>query len=290
MTPQDILTQLGIEWSSSHRHGTGGWIQLQSCPYCHSGKYHLGLNLKFGYLNCWKCGRHNLAHALSLLCNTSYKEIKALVEDIEVIGKIAVPEFEVRNIKVELPGDASYLTRRHREYLESRGFDPREVKKRWKIQGTSVTGGVMAWRIIIPIYQQGKLVSWTSRAIGNSEPKYFTCPNEQAAWPRNEILYGIDAVRHVAYVVEGPLDVWAIGFGAVCPLGTEISLRQIRRIAEFPVRVICFDPEPAAQRRAAKIASMLSSFRGETYQVELSSGDPGEADKSEIKELRAKFG
>jgi hypothetical protein len=147
----------------------------------------------------------------------------------------------------------------------------------------------MSWRIWIPITQDDRLVSWTSRAIGKTERRWMTCPAEKEVVDHRTILYGEEYCRHAIIVVEGPPDVWKVGPGAVCPLGLGISVEQKARIAKYPVRAICFDNEPDAQKRARELANELSVLPGDTYVVCLDAADPAEASDEEIHELRKEF-
>jgi hypothetical protein len=104
--------------------------------------------------------------------------------------------------------------------------------------------------------------------------------------PHRNLLYGEDYCRHTILVHEGPLDVWAVGPGATATCGTEFSPAQIRRIARYPRRGICFDSEPAAQTRARRLAAQLSLFPGETDLIKLDANDPGSAGAKELAELR----
>jgi DNA primase len=90
--------------------------------------------------------------------------------------------------------------------------------------------------------------------------------------------------------VEGPLDVWRIGPGAVCTCGTAFTRTQLARAVRFPVRAVCYDNEPTAQRRARKLVKQLEVFPGKTMLIQLESGkDPGSADESELCEMRRKI-
>ncbi len=67
-------------------------------------------------------------------------------------------------------------------------------------------------------------------------------------------------------------------------------MSQLRAIAEFPVRAICFDAEPEAQRRAAALAEQLALFPGQTHVVLLQTGkDAAGADPAEVAEIRQEF-
>jgi hypothetical protein len=60
-------------------------------------------------------------------------------------------------------------------------------------------------------------------------------------------------------------------------------------MSRYPVRVVCFDNEQEAQKRATVLAKTLESLPGKTYNISLDAKDPGCAHESEIKELRKQF-
>ena len=101
-----------------------------------------------------------------------------------------------------------------------------------------------------------------------------------------ELLYGEDYCRGSVIIHEGPTDVWRTGPGAVALLGTGFTDAQVLRLSHYGLRIVCFDSEPAAQRRANKLCSLLDGFPGETINVVLDSKDPGSATPKEIAKLR----
>lgn len=103
------------------------------------------------------------------------------------------------------------------------------------------------------------------------------------------MLFGIDFIRHAIIVCEGPMDAMKIGPGAVSTMGISYTKHQLKQIVDFPVRVVCFDNEPDAQKRAKKLCSDLSSFPGKTTNIVLDVKDPGEASPKEIKLIRKSF-
>jgi len=146
-------------------------------------------------------------------------------------------------------------------------------------------------RLLIPISFRDKVVSWTTRAVDEDRtPRYISAKDEESLIPISDLIYGIDYVRHTAIIVEGPIDVWTIGPGAVALLGQRVSPSQLRQLAEIPNRVVCFDSEPMAQKRARQLARDLAPFPGTTQVVVLESGkDANSADKEEVLTLRRRF-
>ena len=188
------------------------------------------------------------------------------------------------------------LLKAHRNYLKRRAFDPNELQRLWGISGIKWGMGVkmglaLSWRILIPIYYRSEVVSWTTRAISKeAKLRYISADPEEESIPHKQLLFGEQYARHSVIVHEGPFDVFTTGPGAVGTLGTSFTSAQIRRIAKYPRRAICFDSSPSAQRRADELCDLLDVFPGDTYKVELETGsDPNECDPDEIEELRRKF-
>jgi hypothetical protein len=58
-------------------------------------------------------------------------------------------------------------------------------------------------------------------------------------------------------------------------------------LIKYPVRVVCFDNDPEAKRRARRLVEQITPFPGETYYVELDSKDPDSATERELTKLRS---
>lgn len=283
MTMPEILQELRIDFvESGNQHSRPGWIQLQSCPMCGSSKYHLGYNLNLKYFSCWKCGGHHLVKILTALgvARSRAEEIHRSVDTSQEISH------EIARISLKIPAGLGPLGPPHRRYLRNRGFEPDEVERIWSLKGISLSTK-LAWRIYIPIFEKGRQVSWTTRAIGpRVEQRYVSASAEQESKNHKHVVYGSDFCFHSIIVVEGPTDAWNVGPGAGAVFGTAFSTAQIKRILDFPHRFICFDSSPDAQARAEEMAHQLSAFPGATENIVLDAEDPGSASKKEIKLLR----
>ena len=179
----------------------------------------------------------------------------------------------------------------HRRYLQKeRKIDPTYAEKIWGVQGINQDGGRLAWRILIPIYQQGKVVSWTSRRFTNEEPRYWAASDQDSFVSVNDCVLGADLCRHTILVVEGPMDALAIGPGAGSTMGVRVSDAKLNIISRFPVRCLLFDAEPKAQARARKLCRQLAAYEGRTVNIRLESGkDPASASPEELTDIRRKF-
>lgn len=291
MRTPEILASAGIRiWRAGEStYVTEGWVGAV-CPWCDRGAGRPGLGFPInghGRGNCWRCGPHSLYETL-VAYGTEPKRAYELAG-----GQDRGPAVSAApRGKLELPAGVGPLLPVHRNYLAGRGFDPDELVERWGIGGIGLAVH-FAFSVYIPIYQDGEQVSWNTRVASDAVPhtqRYRGARRDQEAVPRGEVLYGEEYCRHGVVVHEGPTDVFATGPGSVCTAGLGFSRGQVRRLARFPLRAICFDAEPGAQRRARKLADQLASMPGETFVVQLTTGkDSASADDSEVAELRKRF-
>lgn len=283
---EQILINYNIHYKTEgHHHCRSGWIQFD-CPFCGKGtnKYHMGYSLDGRFANCWRCGHHSLASTIAELTGLSIKskQLQSVVKSLPS-EKIEIVE---RRGKLELPNTGKLL-KQHKEYLRSRGFDNiEELETLWNIKGIGIDAN-LAWRIFLPIYYNGEVVSWTTRSISKeTKRRYIGAAAHQEIIDKTHLLYGQHYARHAVIVCEGPFDVWKIGPGAVGTFGLNFSQQQILQLLKYPVRYICMDNEIVAQQRARGLADMLSLYPGDTYNIQLDSKDAGSASEKELKRLR----
>lgn len=287
----DILDQHRVPYQTHGRYCRIGWVQF-SCPFCSGGsdpnKLYAGYNLAYGYVNCWRSGRHGIAETISRLTGISLREAIDVAKDVPRDATQQRKEAARRRGTVTLPKGVGSLLGAHKRYLRSRGYDPKQLEAVWEIQGIGIAAK-LAWRIFIPIVWQGKIVSWTTRSVRDAGQRYISASAAQEALNHKHLLYGLDYCRNSAIVVEGPFDVWRIGPGAVATLGTGFTSAQLRLLAQIPTRVVCYDNEPEAQRRAGRLCDALEAFDGETYNVVLSGKDASDTIAEDIERLRKEF-
>lgn len=291
-TIKDILEEHRVPHvGADHKHGREGWVQVD-CPWCGTGtgKYHLGISLFNGAAACWRCGRKNTAAVISKIAGIPQGVARKRIDGATME---AAPVRHTGTLR--LPAGRGPLGPAHNAYLAKRGFSPALVADMWGVEGLGHAGkkpggGPLKWRLFIPIYHFGEIISWTTRAVGRDRQRYMSAGMEDEALPHKQILYGADYASHAIIIHEGPLDVWAVGPGAVATCGTGFTEAQLLAMSMYAVRVVCFDNEPEAQRRARELANALSVYPGTTHNVQLETGsDPAEAEAAEIDELRATF-
>lgn len=284
---KDILSEHNIPTApEGHHHARTGWIQID-CPFCgkDSHKWHMGYSINGNYLNCWRCGGHSVINTIIEITGLPFRHVKTILDYLEK------PQFE----KVKPSGELIipkgveplHYMPAHKQYLRSRGFDWEEITRLWQIQGITIASK-LSWRIFIPIIYRSEMVSWTTRSISENEKitRYISAGENEESIPHHNLLYGEDFARHAIIVVEGCLDVWRIGPGAVGTFGSGYSSEQLERMLKYPTRAICFDNEKEAQKRARKLSDDLSAFPGDTYNIRLKCKDPAEETETNIRQLR----
>lgn len=285
----EILQQRNVpvrQHGESH-HVSYGWLGVD-CPFCGkgSGRFHMGFHITKRFSSCWRCGYHPAWKTLAELLGIRYVEAR------ELLGTDPGWEQEDRRKykrgTLVLPQGLGPLLPSHLRYLKDRGFDHEELERLWGIQGIGIAGR-LAWRIWIPVLVHGEVVSWTTRKLVDEGVRYISAKREEEAISAKTLLFGEDYARHAIIVCEGPFDVFRIGPGAVATLGVVVSPAQIEKMRQYPIRVVCFDRESQAQKRAKKLCRLLEPFPGATYNVTLSAKDPGSASMKEVTQLRKEF-
>lgn len=267
--------------NGQHHHARAGWVQVD-CPYCaNTGGFHMGLNLAKPRASCWRCGSRRVGDVLWMISGG-----KVGVKGVQYSHQTAV-----RGVGTyKPPQGAGPLDILHKGYLLHRGYDPDAVAALWHVTGTGWQPGPMLWRLVIPIHLDGVPVSWTSRSIAkNPGLRYISADATEELVPHKTLLYGEEHCDQSVIVCEGPLDVWAVGPGAVCTFGTAFTPAQLNRLAKFSRRVLVYDRDAnrAGDNAVAQLAGVLSMLPGTNEIIKLDTGsDPGAATFAELTELR----
>jgi DNA primase len=143
------------------------------------------------------------------------------------------------------------------------------VMRRERPDGRSALVDRFRDRIMFPITDAtGRTIAFGGRllperaAAADPPPKYLNSP-ESPLFRKGQVLYGLaqarDAIRKTerVLVVEGYMDVVALSQAGiaevVAPLGTALTVEQLRLVRRFSERVIaCFDGDAAGRRAAAR--------------------------------------
>lgn len=275
-----------------------GWVNC-NCPYCDtkSTSFNLGFNPAGNYYHCWK-SKHNypIRQVLSTLLNVSESSIDNILMDYKGVGE-TLSEKKTSNVKyLELPTNT--FTKAERKYLKNRDFDPKYLHKKYHVVGGGIDGD-WKFRIIIPVYYQGQLLSWTGRSILSKDklkqldiPRYKNLSIEKSVKNIKELFFNIDNCKSDAVVLtEGAFDVLRFDGNAICSMGTELTESQVNLLASrFNKIFILFDNEPEAQKKARKFGLQLSSIGIDIEVVnayeDFGKNDMGECSREEIEIIK----
>jgi hypothetical protein len=285
MSIEQLLNDYNIPTSTGGKNWQQGWIQV-CCPFCNDSGFHGGFNIAGNYYNCWKCGGHGVPDTIVNLLGIGLQESLRLIKQYKSeSGQQTIIKKKAQAKEIEWPANCHELQARHIKYLEDRKFNSSKIMWKWKIKGTGPIGPYK-FRIIIPIYFNGKLVSYQGRDItGRSDLRYKACPIEKEVIHHKHIVYGIDHVTNKkAIIVEGVFDVWRLGYGAVSTFGTEVTNEQVLLLASrLDVAYTLFDDKNAS-KKADSLSNRLIALGVEVYEIE----DIGAEDPAELSDLEAK--
>ena len=263
-----------------------GWVNVR-CPFCDDASHHHGgfnLNSDNLYYSCWICGWHNSIETLKLLTGLKnpLNELKNY-RITEIVEKKVIQN----NTKIILPGSKEFK-KVHKKYLEKRNFDIELLTEKYNLNFTTHLGDYM-WRIIFPLYFEGRIVSYQGRDVtGLSDLRYKACSKDIEIIHHKEILFNIDNCKKESVIlVEGIFDAIRIGDDAVCSFGTSTTEKQIQLLQKFKNVYVLFDPEIEAQKKALKIAEKLNLFGVNVELLEDDSfEDPAEMSEKDVLYLK----
>lgn len=291
-----ILKDYNIIYKTeNHKHCRPGWVNIP-CPFCisefgHDG-YHLGFTLDGSQSACWRCGGKHPTIALSKVLGISGNQLKDIINQYggnSRVLKDAVVKIGIKPFKY--PANVSKMSTRHKKYLEKRNFDPEKIENLWGVLGTNIisilkTGNnIIDYknRLLVPIYWNGKIVTFQTRDITDkSDYRYLACPQERELIHHKHILYGKSKyMKNTGILVEGITDVWRLGIHSAATFGIKYTPKQLRVISKLYNRVaVIFDDDPQAITQANILVSELK-FRGvDAFRISIK-GDPGSMEQSE---------
>lgn len=280
-----------------------GWVNC-NCPYCDTKKdsFNLGINPVEDYGNCWKCGGHEINEVLALLLNVSVKDVPDIIKPYKGTSSL-LPSVSTRKAlksSLSLPSDT--FTSKERKYLKSRDFDPDFLHEKYGVVGGGITGR-WKFRIIIPIYYNNQLVSWTARSIFSKNelkemeiPRYKNLSIEESVINPKDIFFNLDNSRgDTVVLMEGTFDVMRFGDSFICSLGTQLTQKQIELLSKrFNKVYIMFDNEKEAQEKARKFGMQIASMGLEVEVVDAFSdfgvNDGAECNARQVYEIRKELG
>lgn len=288
-----MFKDLNVPIRDERRDGT--WIQV-NCPFCVTPKdthFNGGFNQIRPTFSCWRCGTHNYLDALSRIMNVDTKHVIQTIKGYRFISENKGEKKIAQGHDLKLPGYRT-LNDAERKYLENRGFNIEYLRSKFHIRGGGICGD-WSYRILIPIYYNGELVSWVGRSILDKKqleelkiPRYKNLSIEQSVINSKEIFFNLNNChRDSVILVEGSFDVMRLGDDTICSLGTSVTPEQQLFLAsKFKKVFIAFDNEPGAQAKAKHLGMNLSSV-GMKVEVVNAYEDFGKNDAGELTESEA---
>ena len=276
------------------------WVGFM-CPFCEGAGEHGGVNLTHKNFSCFQCAESAsppklIKQILNCTWAKAYEVIRKYSSRETTLPSWArAPTNKGQPLRpVQLPALTGPLSGPGGHYLLSRGFNPEAIEAKYGVKESGPLGDYR-FRLIIPVYFNKELVSFTSRDYtGKREPNYKEQPVDEARIPVKECLYNIDSVKDKLLIVEGPADVWRMGDGAVALFGLKCTKaqqdilflwwRHSVKIKRRRKLVVLLDPK--TKNAADKLYFQLSSFIRDLSIVELSNRDPAELSQQEAMNLK----
>ena len=206
-----------------------GWVNTK-CIYCGGSSYKLGFNPKNDFCTCFACGYHNLNDTLCRLLNIQKNELLSVLP--KYYGRYSVVSQLNKKTVSHLQLPSTVFTFAERKYLIGRNFSPRHLKQKYKIAGGGIYGE-WKYRIIIPVFFNNKLVSWTARSILDKKtlqaldiPRYKNLSAEKSVIDPKKVLFNYDSCGTAAALLEGPFDVLRFGDNSICSFGINLTQEQ----------------------------------------------------------------
>jgi hypothetical protein len=160
-------------------------------------------------------------------------------------------------------------------YLERRGIPVGDIQ-RFKIGFCK--DGDYAGYLILPVFQQGRLVYWTSRFCGKNPMKTKNPPKSAGYYTKDKVLFNFDGClgKDVVAICEGPFDAMAHQHG-VAVMGKTLSDDQLKLLdvlADSGVKEFVVSLDAEAIRDAEKLYMQLVGRYNKVAMLCLSHGDP----------------
>ena len=227
-----FVRKLGAE-----EYKRGYWRSVCPCPKAKDKKF--GVNPQQDRTHCFVCGLSTppikLIQELEGL--TTYFEVAKLLRDLDGVALSETIVAEPKKQKnLDLPegykniliGD-SKLGKAARRMLKRRGFDLEDLA----LMGVGYCNkGKYFGRIIIPFYENGRLVYFQGRNLFKVGQKFLNSTNEDTGTGKAMVMYNVDclSVFEEVALVESVMNAWTWGDNSITINGKSISKHQLTRL------------------------------------------------------------
>lgn len=272
--------------SDDIRHtGSGNEIHI-CCPVCGDSRYRLYISLVTGQVYCHNCQfKGTVVNLIQFIEGISYNAARERFNNIK--GNIVLPDMLEKTVErrlisekiihninkrpIPLPEEFQLIfnsnnlvAQRAKRYLMRRGITVKQIEEH--NMGVCATGEY-AHRIIIPIYQEGKLKFWIARAMSpESKLKERSPSNLFYQYSKSEVIFNLDKAAknyQSAVISEGIFDALSWGGIGISLLGKSLYDAQFNLLLSYRNQLsdglyVALDAD--AERDAMVIARVLSSF------------------------------
>jgi hypothetical protein len=248
---------------------TRGWLKGE-CPMCgKENKY--GVNLHTNKTNCFSCG-YNLPPLKVVQEIENFKtfpEVKSFLRSLDDSGSFHLVKAERKKElpQIELPEGFrlvglydSIVARMVHKNLTNRGFNI------MKLMGKGVgycTKGKYAGRIIIPYYEQGRLVYFNARKFIDLGEKFKNPSEEEIGIGKSHIIYNHDALYTYSkvWLFESATNALTLGDNTTATGGKALSPWQLNEYITSPCEAIVVGLDDDGQKEAYKLGMELAPFK-----------------------------
>lgn len=278
-----LLYELGVDFKESGKNVGPNDINID-CPFC-GAENHMGINVNSCFVWCWVCELSDLDRYPSLTkvimksADIGYGEAKRLMTEFGW----EEPVFDTRPStdmaktcslpKNSLPFNSKTTQSKVAyDYLKDRGYDWSTIAKYSLMYAQK---GYYGGRIIIPVFFNEELVTFTSRSYLGTDSRYKHAPLFKSSERMKNLLYNYDSAKrfkHI-YVLEGPFDVFAVGDDSVCVFRSAMSAEQRKLILNMNLDSLTIVFDYMAISRAYKAADDFTPFIPKIKVVRLNNED-----------------
>ena len=258
-----------------------------SCPFCkdHPTHSHCYINLDKKVFCCHFCGeKGTLKQLLKEYGATGEPEPREGVTEKKKYEPVDFSKFPRVTGCVESNLDMLAFA-----YLKSRGIGWDEITA-YDIRFSD--SGRYYGRVLVPIYEGGKLVNFIGRSFMDViKPKYLFPHTGETLLTQNEAVFGYEEALKgecgAVVITEGVFDAMAVNkiadIRGVAILSSYLSDGQYRKLMRLPRSIAYFVSLDAdAHRHAVKIAKKLHNGDRNVAVVLLQQGDPASLSKEEL--------
>lgn len=247
-----------------------GWLK-GNCPSC-GKEFKFGVNIGLNRSNCFVCGyrKSPIDIILELENFDVYAQAVDFVNKTEEFEEYAYKEEKVElkekketflpdGFRLLTQGD-SIIAKAARNYVKSRGFDPKlKSREGW---GYGTKDKYLGY-LIIPFTYEGKLVYFNARRFISNGPRYNNPATDVTGIGKSMIWYNHDALfmYKTVYICEGAINASTVGPKAIASGGKFVSRYQVNELIKSPAERFIILLDPDAKDKAIDLALSLVDFK-----------------------------